>query len=452
MLITLEDYQKDALHFLLENKHGALFIDPGLGKTAIVLGALRQLTLLNKIKLSLIIAPIRPVYTTWPDEIMLWDQFNHLTHQILHGKERFLNLQNKANIHLVNPENFQWVLDWCALQKKWPYDTLIVDESTKFKSTKSKRFKALKKVVDKFDRRYIMTGTPTPNSYLELFSQMYIVDKDVLGKYVTHFKAKYFFQTGYLNREWKIKPLMEEKIQKKIAPHVFTLQGGHGLPDVIVNDIEIKFDEKLQKRYKKLEKELFFALDENEDMFAKSAAHAYGMCRQFTSGQIYGEDGEIKHVHDLKIEATKDLISELQGKSLLLSYYYKHELARLKKLLKKRAVYAEIVKDFRSIKEKWDKGDIRIMVAQNQSLAHGLNLQHGGHNTLWFSLTDSLEDYIQFNDRLIRKGQKHPVVIHRLIVKDTVDVVQKYRLTRKGKSQTSLLEALQEYRTKKIIS
>lgn len=446
MRINLEPYQKEALSFLLQNKHSALFIDPGLGKTAIVLSLIKQLKTLCKIKSVLVIAPIRPLYTTWPDEIKLWDQFNSISYSLLHGDERFKNLQEDTDIKIVNPENFQWVLNWCNTKKDFPFDTLIIDESTKFKSTRSKRFKILKKYLDKFNRRHIMTGTPIPNTYLDLFSQMFIVNKNILGEFITHYTAKYFYFEGYKNKQPALRKFMDKRIQKKIKPYAFTLTDTINTTKAITNNIKIKLPDELQEKYNNLEKQFFIALDEDKNIFASSAAHKYGLCKQFCSGQIYDENGTIQTIHDLKLVALQDLIAELQNKSLLIAYYYKHELQRLKNLFGKKAVYAEKPKDFAQIKEQWNKKKINLLVAQCSSLAHGLNLQHGGNNIAWYSLTDSLEDYQQFNRRLQRKGQQKTVVIHRLVVKDSVDMVQVYRINRKGKTQNDLMNALQKYR------
>jgi SNF2 family DNA or RNA helicase len=440
------NYQTEAIDFLLRHRCGGIFADPGLGKTAIALSVLERFKQSPKFTGALIVAPLRVVYNTWPAEIKKWG-FD-ISFEILHGPDKEARLRRPADVHLINPEGIFWLFD----HQKLPYKALIIDESSKFKSWRSKRFKVLKKRLKNFQRRIILTGTPAPNSLLDLWSQMYIVDLgQTLGTYVTHFRERYFYRTGYNLYQWSIKDGADAEIQNSVAPAVMRIDAKThlDLPALVENIVPVELPGQARALYRGMEKQLFVELDDEQKVAAATSGVAYNYCCQIANGAIYNERKEVQQIHDAKVEATADLVDELQGKPVLIAYRFKHDLENLLKQFPKAAVIGRCSakQDAEYIAE-WNKGQVPILIAQSAAIAHGLNLQHGGHDIIWYGLTDNLEDYIQFNRRIYRQGVEGQVRIHHLVAKDTVDEAIMARLRRKDKSQTALLDALKEYRNR----
>lgn len=445
MIPELHKYQKESLEFIWNNKSAGIFADPGLGKTAIVLHLIDRMFWQSKKDLSvLLIAPLRVCYFVWPQELKKWG-LDYLTHSILHGKNRAN--KNKVNIEIVNVENIFWKFD-----RLKEYDLLVIDESSKFKNYASKRFKILRKNLDKFDRRVILTGTPSPNSLMDLYSQIYIIDKGrTLGKNITAYRKEYFYPTNYRNFiEWNLKPGSAEQILEKIKPLIYRIDAKDhlDLPDLIYNNVKFDLPKSVLKTYKDFESNLFAEI-EGKGQLLSSAASAYLTCRQIANGSMYSIGSkEVILLHDKKIKALLEVIAELQGKPVLVAYHFKHDLIALKKALgEKTPVLGSPTKEKESgrIIADWNNKKIPILLAHPQSIAHGLNLQHGGHDIIWFALTDNLENYIQFNDRVYRQGVSGQVRIHHLIANSTVDLAILRRLQNKDRSQQGLLDALKSY-------
>jgi SNF2 family DNA or RNA helicase len=459
MIFKAHDYQTKCIDFLLENPRAGVFADPGLGKTAIVLQLLEQLYWAKDTFRTLVIAPLRVIYSVWPDELKKWD-LHYLSYSILHGSKKNELVKGNADIDLVNVEALKWFFN---AKKVLNYDLLVIDESSKFKSYKAKRTKMLHKRLKEVDRRIILTGTPSPNGLMDLWSQIYILDQGkTLGKNITRFRSRFFYTVNYRAfSEWLPKNGSDIAIQRQIAPLVYRIDAETHLklPKLIINNIKVQLPKSLFRIYKKLEKKLFIELD-NQQVAIASEANDYGYCRQFANGRMYkppetlklakrGQNREIIALHNLKVEALLELIGELQGKPLLVAYYYKHDYDQLTEALgtdtlvlgsrTKTELTTQII-------AKWNKGEIPVLLAHPQSMAFGLNLQHGGRDICWFGLTDSLEDYIQFIRRVHRQGAKGQTRVHHLITQGTVDEAIILRLQAKENDQKSMLQALAEYR------
>lgn len=458
-------YQIDAVNFILENRSAGIFADPGLGKTAIILQIIKFLKTKPEFCGALVVAPLRVIYTVWPDEIKKWINFNDITYNILHGKNKQIDTSD-YDVSLINSENIFWYF-----KNEIKQNVLIIDESSKFKNHNSKRFKLIKKFLDCFKRRIILTGTPTPNSLLDLYSQIYILDKGKsLGKGIMTYRNNYFntveidFERNCKKvnfKKYELKKDAKKIIYKKINPIVLRIDSKKylNLPKIIYNNIKIVLPTEALKVYKNFEKKLFSEI-ENKPVFLDSASDRYIVCRQIANGFLYKPkdfteileknfNKSVYELHKEKIKALVDLISELNGKSLLIAYHYKYDLKMLRNELGQNTPNIGSGTDMKcstDIISDWNNGKIPVLLGHPQSMGHGLNLQYGGNDIVWYSLTDNLENYIQFNHRIYRQGNKNQVRVHHIIAKNTIDEAVLIRLQIKNKNQLSLLEALQEYR------
>jgi SNF2 family DNA or RNA helicase len=466
-------YQDECIDFLFSNRCAGTFADPGLGKTAIVLHLLDDLFWQQKSLRVLLIAPLRVIYEVWPKEIEKWE-LGHLTYSILHGKNKKAAAKEPTNIHLINAENIFWHLDHLPA-----YDTLVIDESSKFKNPTSKRFKALKKRLSLFKRRIILTGTPNPNGLMDLWSQIYILDKGAsLGRNITAYRNRFFYASNFRNFvEWQPKSRADESVQRLIAPLIDRIDADThlDLPPLIEHTIEIELSADIADTYNSFEKKLFAKLpegtlihhdgsaiecDANVGLVLSSATAAYNVCRQIANGRLYkppeplslalpAKDREILQLHSLKVEALKELLGELQGKPALVAYHYKHDLAQLLGAFGRKTPViggGTTAKETSHIIRAWNAGELPLLLGHPQSIGHGLNLQDGGRDVVWFSLTDNLESYLQFNRRIYRQGASGQTRVHHIVARGTVDVAIMDRLKTKNKNQRFLLDALARYR------
>lgn len=457
MIFTPHDYQRFGLSWLIQRtildgeEGGAYFLDPGLGKSAMTLSWLRLLRIMGLGRKTLVVAPLRVVYSVWPRECAKWDQFAGMRTSIVHGSDtkRMAALSTDADLYLINPEGLVWLLNYYAA-RPLPFDTLVVDESSKFKSWGSGRTKALRKLVPKFKRRLILTGTPSPNSLEDLFAQVFIVDRgDSLGTAVTKFRTRYFYQGDF--HKWKPIEGSQAIIEQKIAHLCLRLSAADhlDLPELLVNDVWVDLPPKILKDYKKLEREMFLALDEGGEIIVGSAGAKYLTCKQLAGGGVYGEDKQPIHIHTTKVEATLSIIEELQGKPVLIAFQFRHDLERLRKAIPKLPVIDGTVKADEADKliERWNAGELTHLAVQPQALSHGINMQAGpGRDIIWFGLTDNLEIYLQLNARIHRQGVTGQVRVHRILARKTVDEAVAMRISAKDAGQQSLLEALNKYR------
>lgn len=439
-------YQLDAAKFAYKKKCCALFIDPGMGKTAIALMLVSKLKQKEKIRKVLIVASLNIIYETWPDELKKWDQFRDLTYTILHGPKKNSNLDLNRDIYLINPEGLA-----SLLESYYDFDMLIIDESSKFKNSASQRFKALKKELPLFTYRLIMSGTPAPNSLEDMFSQMYIVDRGAaFGKFVTHFRERYYYYEHRYSYTPILKPGSAKAIQKKIRRLAYVLKN-KSIEKPIFNYVRVRMPPGVQKQYNTMEAELFAEIDNNEKVLAMSAASAYGKCHQIANGALYKpESTDYYPLHKSKLEAARELSEELQGKPLLIGYKFKHDLAQLKTIFPKAPHIGGGVpmSKRKQIRDQWNKGKVQILLGQVGAISHGLNLQYSGcKDVCYFSLTDDLDAYEQFYRRVYgRHGSKKFIRVHHIIAKDTVDEAILLRNKAKDKQQLTMLEAIQKYR------
>lgn len=440
----LHDYQRFSADWVLDHPYCGLLLDMGLGKTLSSLTAIEELLhTFESIDKVLIIAPLSVAEKTWSDEIEKWDHLNHLTFSKILGnqKKRLEALEKKADVYLINRENVVWLVDY--YKKRWPFETVIIDEISSFKDPKSKRFKALRKVRPLIKRLVGLTGTPAPNTLIDLWPQIYLMDQgERLGKTIGAYRNRYFYPgqtSGYAVYSWCLKPGAEEEIYSKISDICVSMKSKDylKLPPRFNNIIEVALNKKEEKQYKQLERDLLLPLTDS-DVVASNAAVLSNKLLQLANGCIYDEDGEPQFIHDAKIEALERVIEDAQGQPILIFYSYKHDLARIQKRFKEAKSLDVKAGDIK----KWNNGEIPVLLAHPQSAGHGLNLQQGGHIIVWFGLTWSLEYYQQANARLDRQGQKESVIVHHIVTRDTLDEKVIKVLEQKEKGQDALLEAV----------
>lgn len=464
------NYQLTALSHILMNRRLALFLDPGLGKTSILLAAMKILIALGKVKGVLIIAPLRVTYSVWPSEIEKWLNFHKLKYTIIHDEGKATIWDKNIDVFVTNPESIKWIHDelhkGLTAGKKPPFNTLILDESTKFKSHDSKRFEYLCNMLPLFIRRHIATGTPCARSLMDLWSQFYILDDGkTLGNNFVKFRNEFFETNDWNKYDYQLKDFSEIVIQQRIAPMVVEMSAKDYLkmPELIENHIDVGLSPKALNQYKQMEKDYFLELDGLEAS-ADQAAQVVMKCQQIANGRVYEDippdltEAEEKafrktrkviHVHDHKLDALEELVHELNGKPLLVAYHFKHDLAAIEKRFGKLPNIGSGVspKQTEILKNKWNNGEIQILLANPKSMSHGLNLQESGNDVAWFSLTWSLEDYQQFIARIWRQGVKGAYVrVHLLFAKGTVDEMILRRSREKAAVQQDLRTAVRDYR------
>lgn len=440
------NYQQYAINHVIDNSASGLFLDMGMGKTVSTLTAIDDLILLGEVKKVLVIAPLRVAEDTWSTEVDKWDHLKHLRISKILGskKQREEAIDTDADIYVTNRENVDWLVAECF--NSWIWDMVVIDELSSFKSSKAKRFRALKKVRPYFKRIVGLTGTPAPNSLIDLWPQIYLLDGGQrLGKTITGYKERYFKpgrRNGYVVYNWELKEGSEEAIQNKISDICISMSAKDYLdiPERIDNRVEITLPIKAMDTYKQLEKDLVLEICE-EDITAANAAVLTNKLLQLANGAIYSEDKEVVRIHDEKLDRLEEIIDIANGKPVLVFYNFKHDYDRISKMLTKNKIKHQTLNTSDDIK-KWNNGEIQVALLHPASAGHGLNLQYGGNIIVWFGLTWSLELYQQANARLHRQGQKETVIIHHLIAKGTVDEDVMNALANKEVNQNMLLEAV----------
>lgn len=434
------DYQTFATNFVLEHPACGLILDMGLGKSVITLTALWSL-LLDSFDVGkvLVVAPKRVAENTWPTELKKWEHLDGLTWSLVLGseKDRRAALQRRAKIYIINRENVAWLVD----NYRWDFDTLVIDELSSFKSSKAQRFRALKRVRPRISRVIGLTGTPQPNGLLDLWPQMYLLDMGQrLGRFVGGYRER-FFLPDKRNREviysYKPKDGAEEKVYELISDICISMKAADFLdmPDLVSSQVEVKMSTKERKLYEDFERDMVLHLKDG-DLDAVNAAALSGKLVQMANGAVYGENRKVHHIHDRKLDALEDIIEAANGKPLLVAYWYKHDLERIRQRFEVRTI--DTPKDIAD----WNEGKIPVALIHPASAGHGLNLQDGGSTIVWFGLTWSLELYQQLNARLWRQGQKHTVVIQHIVAAGTHDEDIMNALEKKDMSQTALIAAV----------
>lgn len=431
----------------MDNHYAALFLDMGLGKSVIALTAASELIDSLEVERVLVISPKSVAWNTWSEEARKWDHLNHLRLSIVMGavKQRERALEAEADIYIINRDNVVWLCNRYRDQP-WPFDFVIIDESTSFKNPKSQRFKALRRVRPQMRRVLLLTGTPAPNGYIDLWSQIWLLDMGQrLEKTLSSYRAKYFKpgrRSGAVIFDWILRIGAKEMISEKLSGICVSMKAEDYItvPDIVDAGMALTFDDDTFKRYKDFEKEQLLQIDD-EMIEALTAAALTNKLLQFTSGAVYDSDKEWHAVDDTKTEALADII-ENANEPVLVYYNYIHEKERIMDALKQYRPVA-----FRGepgILQKWNEQKIRVMIAHPRSVAYGLNMQQGGRIIVWHSLTWDLEIYEQANKRLHRQGQTKPVLLYHLIVRGTMDERVMRALKGKGDTQVSLLQQIRE--------
>lgn len=442
----LHDYQRTAIEHILENPKSGLFLDMGLGKTVSTLTAIRRL-MYDELEISkvLIIAPKRVAESVWGAEISKWDHLKGMTVSKIAGteKQRLAALHAKADIYTIGRDNTVWLCNQFG-GLKLPFDWLIIDELSSYKNPKAMRFKALKKAIPSVDRVTGLTGTPAPNGYMDLWSQVYLMDGgERLGSTITKYRERYFTKK-YDGWGYDVKDYAEEAINKKIRDIIISMKKEDYLdmPKALTNDIILEMSPKIKDTYKSFERESVLEFikmleETDQEITAVNAAALRNKLLQFANGAVYDQDRNVHHIHDLKLEALEEIIDEANGQPVLVAWCYQHDRDRILKKFKS----AVQLKTDEHIQQ-WNRGEIPILLMHPASGGHGLNLQQGGHIIAWFGLNDSLELYQQLNCRLDRQGQTDSVIINRILISGTEDISVSKNLERKDKSQEGLMQAV----------
>lgn len=435
-------YQDYSTKFIIDHPVSAILLSCGLGKTVITLTAVKELMFDRfEVKKPLVIAPLRVASNSWPDEIGKWDHLKDLTYSVATGSEaeRRKALLTKADLYIINRENVTWLIEKSGLP--FDYDMIIVDELSSFKSHQSKRFKSLLKVRPKVKRMVGLTGTPASNSLMDLWAEFRLLDMGKrLGRYIGQYRRDYFTpdkRNAQIIFSYKPLPGAEEAIYKKISDITISMKSADFLkmPDLFVNEVPVRLSPSERALYDKLKRDMVLSL-RGKEIDAVNAASLSGKLLQMANGAVYDENQETVLIHERKLDALEDLLEDVNGRPVLIAYWFKHDLERIKGRFPVREI-----KTGKDISD-WNEGKIPVAMIHPASAGHGLNLQAGGSTLIWFGLTWSLELYQQTNARLWRQGQKEPVVIHHIIAEGTIDENVMAALRRKEKTQDSLIRAV----------
>lgn len=444
-------YQRRAIDFIKETPYCALFLDMGLGKTVSTLTAFAELLDDCEVATMLVVAPKKVAEATWSDECAKWAHLQGLRVSVILGPEtqRLAAMRQPAEVYVTSRDLIAWLV--ARLGGAWPYDLLVLDELTSFKSNKAERFRAVRMVRPKCRRVVGLTGTPTPNGLKDLWAQVYCLDMgERLGRTITGFRGRWFNSYGKGGITYRLDPKKgaEAEILARIADITLTMQAKDylELPPLIEQDVAVDLSPAVRKRYETFERErvMEFRRDmegKPRQVVAGSAAAQMSKLMQFAAGAVYDEAGEAVEVHGEKLERLAELIEEAAGEHVLLFYQFKHDVPRLAAKLKGLRVRKyEGADDLRA----WNAGEVDVMLAHPASTAYGLNMQAGGHVIIWFGTGFNAELYTQAVARLYRQGQRHATRVFRLIVRGTVDEDAARAVKNKLDSQTAVLAALKD--------
>lgn len=440
---NLHFYQAYCVEYIKSNNIAAIFLDCGLGKTSITLTAINDLLFDSfEVHKILVIAPLRVATVTWGAEIEKWEHLDLLKYFIVVGteSERLAALATQADIYIINRENVQWLIEKSGIP--FDFDMVIIDELSSFKNHQSKRFRALLKARPKVKRIIGLTGTPSSNGLMDLWAEFRLLDLGVrLGRFIGQYRSTYFKpdkRNGQVIFSYKPLPGAEEAIYSRISDITISMKSTDHLimPELVSSQYEVQLSDDEWIRYNELKRDLILQLPDG-DVTAANAASLTGKLCQLANGAIYSDSGDTIEFHDRKLDALEDLIEAANEKPVLVAYWFKHDLQRIKKRFTVREI-----KSSQDIDD-WNAGKIPIAVIHPASAGHGLNLQTGGSTLIWFGLTWSLELYQQTNARLWRQGQSSKtVIIMHLITKGTIDEQILKALSEKNLTQQSLIDAV----------
>lgn len=449
MVFMPHAYQRHCINKIIEIRKLGLFLDMGLGKTVTTLTAIRELKCNRfQVRRVLVIAPKKVAEGTWTREKEKWDHTRMLRVSPALGSlaKRVRALNTPADIYVINRENVTWLVDY--YRNDWPFDMVVVDESSSFKSHKAKRFKSLASVSGKIDRLVELTGTPSPNGLDDLWAQVFLLDGgERLGKRYTQFRERYFQPdkrgADGMVYSYQAKPGTEESVLERISDICVSMKAEDylELPDLSYHQIPVELDSKSARAYRELERKMVLELPEEGEISVASAAALSNKLLQLANGALYDEDRNVHEVHSCKMEAFLELVESLQGKPALVFYNYQHDRDRILAALSGKGLR---VRELRTPEDEddWNSGRIDILLAHPASSAYGLNLQQGGNHVVWFGLTWNYELYTQANKRLHRQGQKQKVIIHHLVCAGTRDEDVMAALERKDDVQNWVMESL----------
>lgn len=437
------NYQTYATKFIEEHPVAAVLLDMGLGKSVITLTAIKNLCLDTfEVQKILVIAPLRVARDTWKAELEKWKHLRCIKYSVAVGTEaeRKAALQKPANLYIINRENVGWLIEQSGLP--FDYDMVVIDELSSFKSHQAKRFRSLMKVRPTVKRMVGLTGTPSSNGLMDLWAEFRLLDMGKrLGRFITHYRDEFFRpdkRNGQVIFSYKPKDGAEEEIYRRISDITISMKSTDFLqmPECVINEVDVSLSDKEMKMYNGLKKDLVLAIS-NKEIDAVNAGALSNKLSQMANGAVYDEDKNYIEIHDRKLDALEDLIEQSNGKPVLVAYWFKHDLERIKKRFTVREI-----KTSKDIAD-WNNGSIPVAVIHPASAGHGLNIQEGGSTLIWFGLTWSLELYLQTNARLWRQGQKSKtVVIHHIITKGTTDERIMKALRTKETTQEALMDAV----------
>ncbi|MGI6151794.1 MAG: DEAD/DEAH box helicase [Christensenellales bacterium] len=447
MIFKPHAYQSYCIQRMIQEPYLGAFLDMGLGKTAITLTAVNDLKY-NRFEITkvLVIAPKKVAEGTWSKEAAKWDHLKHLRISLALGneKQRIRALNTPADLYVINRENVVWLVEY--YRNAWPFDMVVIDESSSFKSHQAKRFKALTWVRPHIKRLVCLTGTPAPNGLTDLWAQLYLLDQGQrLGKYIGHFRERYFVPDKRSAQQvftYAPKPGAEEAIQQLIGDICISMKAEDylQLPDITVNNIPVILDPSAKRKYEQLERDMLLRVDETVIDVGTAVALSNKLL-QLCNGAVYDDTGAVVEIHRCKIEAFLELIEQLNGQPTLVFYNFRHDLTRLEKALEKTKLRVRRLNGPQDEAD-WNNRNIDILLAHPASCAYGLNLQDGGNHVIWFGLNWSLELYQQANKRLHRQGQTQKVIVHYLVVDGGRDEDVVAALEDKSATQDALLESL----------
>ena len=442
------NYQQYCIDRICRDPAIGLFLDMGLGKTAITLSAIKRLKYeMWCVKKVLVIAPKKVAESTWFKEAAKWEGLNCLRFSLVLGTaaQRRRALEATADVYLINRENTQWLVNYYG--RDWPFDMVVIDESSSFKNHQAKRFKALKLMRSRINRIVELTGTPNPRSLMDLWAQVFLLDGGArLGRTISAYRDAWFVPDKRSRTtifSYAPRAGAADEIYNRVSDICISMKSEDylELPPLVYNDIPVVLDTAAQKAYNRLERDMLLQVDDETVITAGTAATLRGKLLQLCNGAVYDEEGEVVTVHDCKIEALMETIEQLNGQHAIVCYNFKHDRARLVDALRATPLRVEVYEG-REQEEAWNAGQIDLLLIQPASCSYGLNLQDGGHHIIWFGLNDSLELYQQTNKRLHRQGQPYPVIVHHLLVQGGTDEDVIKSLNGKADVQDSLLEAL----------
>lgn len=449
MKLTLHNYQVVAKDFIIGHPYAAVILDMGMGKTATTLSAVNEL-MFDRFEVTkvLVIAPLRVANTVWSDEIEQWAELRHLRYSKIVGtpKQRKVALQKDADIYIVNRENLPWLVEQCSPYFKW--DMVVIDELSSFKSWQSKRFKAFMAMRPYMKRIVGLTGTPSSNGLMDLFAEFKVIDGgERLGRFIGEFRSRYFEEgrrNGNIVYEYIPMDYAECQIQDKISDITISMKALDYLdmPELISTKKLVRMTEKEKEKYIQFKKEYVLSELDGLEVTAANAASLTNKLVQLSNGAVYSDDHTVVPLHEQKLDALEDILESANGEPVLVAYWFKHDLARIMGRLEKLKVKSRVLKTEEDIRE-WNKGNVPVGLLHPAGAGHGLNLQKGGHNLVWFGLTWSLELYQQTNARLWRQGQEaETVVIQHIVTEGTIDEEILKALENKDAQQERLIAAV----------